>query len=484
MLTGLYPSNHDLGLVQKDGRLDVNATVMLQECMRMAGYRTGAFVSSFVLRKSFGLDAGFEVYDDEMTGTELNRESQPIRGGRETNAAALGWLEKTAGDGVFAWVHYFDAHGPYVQPDGFEKPFSAADFGDGPLRLPLVKDGLPGGIPMYQALGARRDEEGNITSCDDDLRLYLAGYDNGVRYQDEVLGEFVDGLKRLGMYDDTIIVVTSDHGEALGEDDVYFFHGLTVTPEQSSVPLIVKPHAGYSLRSADTPVSTVDIMPTLLDAAEIERRGLRLDGASLSEPDPARMVKSENEWQRALVSRDGYLVSDKDVVYDGYEYYFDARGLLRGDRLWETGTWVEEDAGREVAPELSGYMDILRSESDPKERKIKTCDSKVDKLLSIANHRADIIAFKDGVISDLRAEMSRMEADLKAEMSRREDEFNEAVTKWEAEILKKVKELSECKTQARRMSLELDSMLNSSSWKLTYPLRWISARLKGQMPRH
>jgi len=98
--------------------------------------------------------------------------------------------------------------------------------------------------------------------------------------------------------------------------------------------------------------------------------------------------------------------------------------------------------------------------------------------------RGDVIAFKDGVISDLQAEINRVEAFYTAEMSRRESDYSKELSNRDEEIQKKVKELSECKTEAHKMSRELESMLNSSSWKLTYPLRWISARLKGRLPRN
>jgi hypothetical protein len=194
-------------------------------------------------------------------------------------------------------------------------------------------------------------------------------------------------------------------------------------------------------------------MPTVLDAAGIDRRGLRLDGVSLSEPGPDRIVQSENEWQRALVGRGGYLLSDKEVVYDGYEYYFDARQLLSGDRLWDTETGREMAAGPSSAPELFAYMDILTAESDPKERRIKSRDRYVEELTSTVRRqsrglksRDEIIAFKERVIANR----------------------DRAIANRDAIIAGKKR--------------EIDSVLNSSSWKLTYPLRWLSAILKGQRP--
>jgi len=453
ILTGLYPANHGLGFVQKAGKIDPDGTVMLQELLREVGYATGAFVSSIVLRKDFGLDWGFDVYDDRMTGTEANRDDQLIRDGRETNRVALSFMEENRGSDLFVWIHYFDVHGPYVQNRPDKGPFVPEDYGECPVMLDVVKDGMPGGIPEYQVLGAERGEDGTLTDCRRDLREYLAGYDNGVRFQDTVIGELMDGLRDMGMYDDTMVVVTSDHGEALGEDGVYFFHGLTVTPEQSRVPLIIKPHAGYEMPvPSETPVSTIDIMPTLLDMAGYDRGGLLLDGVSLYSQDPDRFVLTENEWQRAVSYKDYCLVVDKDVWYDGFTYYFDSRGLLKGPRLWELGSGKElpADPAGPAGP-LFRFADEYGRASDRRDTRIKELEFTVVGLNALVRQKELDIAKLDSIIVHKDKVMEANERESKATI--------------------------------RALEGDLASVYASKSWRLTRPLRAVTGLLKGTKPK-
>lgn len=459
LLSGLYPINHNIGFKLREGRVDPDSTVFVQEILRSAGYATGAFMSAIVLGKGRGLDWGFDVYDDSMTGTEANRPDQYIRDGRETNLAALEWISDNKAGDLFAWIHYFDVHGPYTQASGHDGPFEPDDYGADPVMLDVVKDGLPGGIPEYQVLESKRDDEGQLVDCQRDLRSYLAGYDNGVKYQDMVIGELVDGLKREGIYDESMIIVTADHGEALGENGVYFFHGLTVTPEQSRVPLIIKFPAGYEITAApDGPVSTVDIMPTVLGCIGFHWEGLVLDGVSLVSSDPDRFVLSENEWQRAVVWREFYLLQEKDAVFDGYCYYFDSQELCRGTKL------IEYKIGKEIgldpqgpAGELIMHCGLLRSVVDPKERRIKD----KDRLLA---EKDRAITGKDRAIADKDRAIANKDNALAA---------------LRIEVAERGEALAACLSNAESMRNEVESMRNSKSWRLTYPIRWVSTRLKG-----
>ena len=173
ILTGFYPANHDIGFSQKTTRrLDLDATLLIQEILRDVGYLTGAFVSSFVLRKDWGLNHGFDIYDDRMTSSETNRPSELLRDGVETTGVALEWISKNKTENLFVWLHYFDVHGPYTTRPGLADPFKPADYGDSPVLLNKVNDGQPGGIPEYQLLDVIRDEGGEILSYQKDIRTW------------------------------------------------------------------------------------------------------------------------------------------------------------------------------------------------------------------------------------------------------------------------------------------------------------------------
>jgi len=447
LLTGLYPVNHSAGLRLRKGRVDPDGTIFLQEILKSEGYRTGAFVSALVLGKGWGLDWGFDVYDDAMTGTEVNRTDQLIRDGRDTNKAALGWIRENRDRDLFVWIHYFDVHGPYTTPRGPSEPFLPEDYGDTPILLNRVADGQPGGIPEYQLLDVRKD-------------------DNGVRYQDDVVGELMDGLKEDGLYDDAMILLTADHGEALGEGGVYFFHGLTVTPEQTRVPLIVKPPSDAPRTEAsDSPVSSMDIMPTVFEYAGFRYGGLSMDGVSLTVQDPERFVLSENEWQRALIWREFYLLREKDVVFDGFVYYFDSRDLCRGTRLLEyrTGKKADPDPSG-PAGELVRYSDLLRRVADPKEWWIKDKDGRMAELDNRISELVRENRGKDMVIEN-RENVIGQKDELIGQKEKAIGQMKDALDSRKAVI--------------ESLERELGSVYNSKSWKLTYPLRWASSHLKG-----
>ncbi len=477
-VTGLYPVNSNIGFKLRRGRTDKinpDASIFLQEILRGEGYAAGAFVSALVLGKDWGLDWGFDIYDDNMTGTEFNRTDQLIRDGRETNNAALDWIMKHRGEDFFVFLHYFDVHGPYVQSSGFSAPFKPENYGDSPVLLDSVRDGQPGGIPEYQLLGVKKDDKGEIVSYQRDARYYLAGYDNGIRYVDAVIGELFDNLKSEGIYEESTIIVTADHGEALGENDVYFSHGLTVTPEQSHVPLIMKPSAGIDKPiPSEIPVSTVDIMPTILDWVGVSSEKMRLDGISLLAPNPDRFIRSENEWQRAIIWRDYYLLQAKDTVFDGFWYYFDSQILCRDTALFDYKRNTKLPQTPQDAEELVNYSENLNKAVDPIERWLKEKDRIIfEKNIAIL-YKDKIISGKDVVIEardGIIAQYEKIIADKDNTIADRDGAI--------AERNNIITDKGNLIAGLEMKRIELESVLNSKSWRLTYPLRWVSSRLKG-----
>ncbi len=214
ILTGLIPPAHG---VRNNGsfRLDASRQT-LATCLRRAGYRTGAFVGAFVLDVRFGLNHGFDVYDDQY-GTETGPVTFGFveRPANEVLTRAAGWIlgEKggRASTPFFAWVHLFDPHAPYQAP-----------------------------------------------------RMQVADpYDNEVAFTDAEIGSFLGELDAAGQLDRTLIIVVADHGEALG-DHGEATHGLFAYDATLRIPLIIAA-TGIRPRVVRAPVSQVDILPTVLD---------------------------------------------------------------------------------------------------------------------------------------------------------------------------------------------------------------------------
>jgi tetratricopeptide (TPR) repeat protein len=195
---------------------------LLADVLKKAGFATGAFVSTMVLDASSGLGRGFDTYDDAIgpggKGAAFLDTLQ--RRGDVTTAQAIAWLEKTRGaapDGrVFLWLHLYDPHDPYEPPEPFATRFAANP------------------------------------------------YDGEVAYADAQLGRLEDALTRLKLAADTALVVTSDHGEGLGQHGETL-HGFFVYQTTLHVPLLLRgPGVKAGARLAGT-VGLVDVFPTALD---------------------------------------------------------------------------------------------------------------------------------------------------------------------------------------------------------------------------
>ena len=232
ILTGLHPPEHGLHLNGK-GRLG-NQIPTLAEVLARNGYETGAFIAAFVLHSKFGLDRGFQTYDDDLAGGErFGDESHLMRNGRQMVDAALSWLTGRRQKPFFCWVHLYDPHAPF---EGH-----AEEFGD---------------------------------------RFRDAPYDGDIAFADQQVGRLIDFLKARGLAKRTIVVVVGDHGEGFGEHQERE-HGFMVYNSTVHVPLIVSSPPNFKTgHRVSTPVSLVDVFPTVLDCMQVHYAN-RVSGKSL-----------------------------------------------------------------------------------------------------------------------------------------------------------------------------------------------------------
>lgn len=272
-----------------------------------AGFRTAAIVSNYVLLRRRGFAEGFDSYDHELTPTEATL-SLLERNADVTTAAALDWLRAHRNEAFFLWLHYQDPHGPYLPPPAYRHLFPPKDVG-GPLPVRHDGGGI-GFIPAYQALGERRDPG-----------YYISQYDGEIRYLDDALAALFQGLEDMGLRRRSLIVLTADHGEGLGEHGYYFAHGHNLFPAVLRVPLILWLPTASAGRRHDAYVQHADIAPTVLAFAGVatpsDLPGRNLlsaeprDAVILSEAAPpgARYMFSATtrDLQLVLDSRNGSL---------------------------------------------------------------------------------------------------------------------------------------------------------------------------------
>jgi choline-sulfatase len=280
ILTGTYPMWNGVRDFTSPG---LRGTVpALAEILKRRGLSTAAFISSYALNSMRGLNRGFEVYDDQMNlGAGSSRDLfLATRPGDTTTIRMLEWLDRHRDKPFFVWLHLYDAHSPYRSPEPYASRHAA----------------LP--------------------------------YDGAIAFDDAQVGRAMSALRRDGLYDSSLIVVTSDHGESLGEHGEAQ-HGFFVYNSTLLVPLIVKwPGGRDSGRVVAQPVSTIDIASTIAQAAGVpDSDQHNFQGESLARwtgPGVASTAKQALVYSESYYARDSFGWHELRALVDRQYKYIDA----------------------------------------------------------------------------------------------------------------------------------------------------------------
>ena len=264
LFTGLYPAEH--GIRDNVSPPLADHVPVLAEMFRRDGFATGAFIASPVLDRQSGLARGFQHYSDHF---EPNVDRKP---GDRVIAEALDWIRPKLGApsgeaGFFAWVHLYDPHAPYLPPEPYATQYA----------------GRP--------------------------------YDGTVAWSDELVGRLVGALRERGALDRTLVIVTSDHGEALGEhgEDV---HGYFVYEATLRVPLVIRGPSVTPGTQLEIVARTIDLPRTILELAG--RTGApRTSGRSLADALKGVTMREEPSFAESLVPLLHYGWSDLRALRDG-----------------------------------------------------------------------------------------------------------------------------------------------------------------------
>jgi len=223
ILTGLYPPGH--GVRENVGYTLDESVPTIAEILAEAGWTTAGFVSAFVLDGRWGISRGFDHYFDDfdLSDFETPNLGSVQRSGDVTIAEAVAWLDgRNQDQPFFLWLHLYDPHDPYEPPEPF--------------------DSMHPGRP----------------------------YDGEVAYTDSLIGTFRQALEDRGVLDSSLVILTADHGEGLG-DHGEASHGFFLYDTTIHVPLIVRlPAAAHGGSVVDSAVSHVDLLPTILDAVGVQ----------------------------------------------------------------------------------------------------------------------------------------------------------------------------------------------------------------------
>jgi arylsulfatase len=252
--TGRFPSANGFDPSRFPLLAPFNETIA--SLLQGAGYETQAVVDNPNVAAALGYAKGFARYQETWQQKELASEVQRTHA---ITAAAVKFFASVGSARPFLlWLHYVNPHAPYTPPPPFDRRFAQVE-APGEKQLPIVPR-FHGGIPkpLYVA--------GQHT-----LGYYVSQYDGEIAAVDEQIGIVLDALQSSPLAAGTLVVLTSDHGESLGEHGYYFDHGEDLFDPCLAVPLIVVAPGGRRGQRSDVLAWTLDLLPTILDAAGVER---------------------------------------------------------------------------------------------------------------------------------------------------------------------------------------------------------------------
>ncbi len=300
MLTGLYPSRH--GVIDQNKLADSVPT--LAQVLQQEGYQTCGFVNNSQVGELVGLDRGHDDFHEIWIGLSHNQYLKRVAhklksslgyldsGAAETNRRVTHWFDNSwdRQRPFYMFLHYLEPHNPLGAPHPFRNRFveTTQDIDQQKVRA-LAHNPL-----VYYT--------DDITVSRSENERLLALYDGEIAYIDHKIGEVVARLRALGVYDNTLIVLTADHGEHFGEHG-HYSHVASLYEEIVHIPMCVKFPSSCNLQGvASTPVQHVDLFPTVLDILGTDYPGEHeLPGKSLVPKDGKIQIEADRavfaEWE-------------------------------------------------------------------------------------------------------------------------------------------------------------------------------------------
>ena len=254
IFTSKFPLSHGVFINQNGDKLDANETT-LAETLKNNGYVTASFTGGGYTSHVYGFSQGFDLYKETDWGDM-----------KEVNQLASDWLEIKQEKPFFLFLHSYSIHDPFNPPEPFSKIYASGY--NGQLKNTFLN------YILFEKINKR-----TLTLSKEDVEYITSQYDGGIRYCDEQLGKLFKKIVTLGLDSNTIVILTSDHGEDL-MDHGTISHG-DLYDEGIHVPLIVKyPYLSLENNKIGSIVRSIDIMPTILDilalplAASMEGKSL------------------------------------------------------------------------------------------------------------------------------------------------------------------------------------------------------------------
>jgi arylsulfatase A-like enzyme len=252
LLTSLYPSRH--GAINKPTDKLPEAAVTLAEVFKEAGYSTAGVIAMGWVDESFGFGQGFDTYVYPNGMEKIPKNGRKLFDADEINELVFEWLDENGDNEFFMYIHSIDPHDPYSAPGEYRDMFS-----------PGYRGQIDGSIEQMRQL-----EGHGIELAPGDLEHLVALYDGEIAFNDAHVGELIDRLESMGILDNTILVIVSDHGEEFYEHRGYR-HGKKLYNELIHLPLVIRyPKLIESGTRVVALVQSIDMAPTLVELAGLD----------------------------------------------------------------------------------------------------------------------------------------------------------------------------------------------------------------------
>jgi arylsulfatase A-like enzyme/Tfp pilus assembly protein PilF len=382
ILTGTNPPFHG---IKNNGEYVSAEMTTLAEILSENGYVPAAFTGAFPVDSQFGLDQGFELYDDDYSTPEYLQPHGPQRLAEAVFSSAAQWLRENNKKKFFVWMHYYDPHDPYLPPSPFDQKY---------------KDRL---------------------------------YDGEIAYTDVYVGELIALLEESGILNKTLVVLVGDHGEDLYEHNEPG-HGIFLYDTTLKVPLIFScPGIIPGENHISQQVRTIDIMPTILDIIKIDIpkfvqgkslipliQGKKLSLESYAETYFPLITHGWSELQAIRTDEWKYIQAPKPELYNLKDDPGELKNVLdaNGSVAWDLKKRLEDlekkislsqkPAAKQLPPEAReklmalGYVagsvpDDTRNRPDPK-----------DMVSIIKNISQGLYCFRQGRLEDAERILSEI----------------------------------------------------------------------------
>jgi len=363
LLTGTLPEVHgvrdNVGYSLDKARRKSNQVPLLAPMLKEHGYATAAAVSAYVLQGTTGIEEGFDLYEDGIEFQSGRGLGQLQRPGGESLTRLLPWLEEHAKEPFFVWLHLYEPHTPYEPPPAF------ATAGKTP-------------------------------------------YDGEIAAADAVVGQLAAQLRELGRWDDALVVLLADHGEGLGdhgEDE----HGVLLYREAIQVPMVVKlPKGELAGRTAEAPVSLVDVAPTIADLLGIARPAAWKRPSLLAALDAGKAPQPA-AYAETFYARLHFGWSDLAAAVDGKHH------LVMGPHPELYDLAADPGEKRNLMPNERRAFGVLRQEIERHDRRLAPpaeVDEESRKAMEALGYAGSAASPAEGPLPDPREHLAELR-DLK-----------------------------------------------------------------------